>query len=127
VRLLKDVVSSADDRAMAGARILEPATLTGLGVVALWLYVRFPRLRPRTIKHAMAHVAVSFGLFALLPYVVDIFTASLPKVVAILVFFVLVMLPVLTYVLFSWIALIAKIHELADSTPRGGHRVPERA
>jgi hypothetical protein len=112
---------------MGGAKILEPATFAGLGVVALWLYLRFPRLRPQTIKRAMAHVAVSFALFALLPYLVDVFTASLPKVVAIFVFFAFLLLPVLTYVLFSWIGLIAKIHDLADSTPRGGHRVPERA
>ena len=111
---------------MSGNMILEPATLLSLGAVALWLYVRFPRLRPRTIMRAMGHVAASFGLFAALPYAVDLFV-SVPSGVGVLAFLVLLLIPVMTYVLFSWVALIAKIHDLADSTPRGGHRVPRGA
>ncbi len=45
---------------MTGKDILEPATLAGLGVVAVWLYVCHPRLRPRTLTRALIHVAVSF-------------------------------------------------------------------
>jgi hypothetical protein len=106
-------------------QILEPATMVGLGAVALWLYVRYPALRPRTIMRAMAHVGVSFGLFATLPYTVNLFIAVLPGKLALFAFLVLLLIPVLTYVLFSWVSLIAKIHEIAGSTPRGGHPVTD--
>ncbi len=110
---------------MARMGILEPVTLVGLGAVAVWLYVRYPRLRPRTIMRAMAHVAASFGLFALLPYTVGFCLAALPKPLAVVAFVVGLLIPTLTYVLFSWLGLMAKLHDLADSTPRGGHPVPD--
>jgi hypothetical protein len=100
--------------------------LLGLGGVALWLYLRFPRLKPATITHAMLHVAVSFGLFFALPYAVGVFSV-LPGRLGLLAFVSVLLIPVMTYVLLSWVALIAKIHDLADSTPRGGHRVPRGA
>jgi hypothetical protein len=116
----------ADESPVSGSGVLEPAMLVGLGCVALWLYLRFPRLRPATIRHAMVHVALSFGLFFALPYTVDLFS-RLPGNVSLLAFVTVLLIPVMTYVLFSWVALIAKIHNLADSTPRGGHRVPRAA
>jgi len=110
---------------MTGKDILEPATLAGLGVVAVWLYVCHPRLRPRTLTRAMIHVAVSFLLFAALPYTVDFWIGALPKPFSVIAFVALVMLPVLGYVVFSWLALMAKLHDLADSKPSGGHPVPD--
>ena len=109
--------------AMASIDILEPATLIGLGAVAVWVYVRYPRLRPRTLTRAMVHVAASFGLFALLPYAVGFFVEAMPKPLGALCFVVALLIPTLTYVLFSWLGLMAKLHDLADSTPRGGHPV----
>jgi hypothetical protein len=103
--------------------ILEPATLLGLGVVAVWVYVRYPRLRPRTIMRAMGHVAASFGLFALLPYIVGPCLEAIGKPLGPLLVVAGLLLPTLTYVLFSWLGLMAKLHDLADSTPRGGHPV----
>ena len=41
--------------------MLEPAMFVGLGLVAVWTYVRYPRLRPRSLVLAALHVAVSFG------------------------------------------------------------------
>jgi hypothetical protein len=108
---------------MAANDVLEPATLLGLGAVAVWLYVRYPRLRPRSIMRAMGHVASSFGLFALLPYVVTPCLDALGRPLGPALFVVGLMIPVLTYVLFSWLGLMARLHDLADSTPRGGHPV----
>src|SRR5206468_797854 len=42
-------------------KMLEPATLIGLGAVAIWLYVRFPRLRPRSLFRAGVHLFLSIG------------------------------------------------------------------
>jgi hypothetical protein len=94
--------------------MLEPATFIGLGLVALWLHVRYPRLRPGSITRALAHVAVSFGAFALLPSALDI----LPQL-----FLALALLIVsLTYVLLSWVWLLARIlQDLSGGNPRGGH------
>src|SRR3954466_10039326 len=47
--------------------MLEPAMFIGLGFVAVWAHLRFPRLRPRSLLRAILHVAVAFALFALLP------------------------------------------------------------
>jgi hypothetical protein len=108
---------------MAANDVLEPATLLGLGTVAVWLYVRYPRLRPRSIMRAMVHVGSSFGLFALLPYVVTPCLQTFGKPLGPILVVAGLLIPTLTYVLFSWLGLMAKLHDLADSTPRGGHPV----
>jgi hypothetical protein len=102
---------------------LEPVFFLGLGAVALWFYLRFPRLRPRSLTRAIVHVAVSFGLFSLVPYAVGPCTANLPRSVSLVVVVAGLIVPTLGYVLLSWIWLIAKIHDLGSSLPRGGHRV----
>src|SRR5207245_7340105 len=37
--------------------MLEPAMLIGLGAVAVWTYLNYPRLRPRSLLRAVMHVA----------------------------------------------------------------------
>ena len=107
--------------------MLEPAMFIGLGLVAFWLHLRHPRLRPRSLVLAAVHVAVSFGVFALLPLVLGVL---LPVTVSPgqAVYLVLVLLiPTLTYVLLSWVWLLARIlHDLFGG-PRGGHPVQTRA
>jgi ABC-type uncharacterized transport system permease subunit len=112
---------------MAAKDILEPATLLGLGMVAVWVWVRYPRLRPSSLIRAMMHVALSFGLFALLPYLISPSLNALGKPLGLFFFVVVLLVPTLTYVLFSWLGLMAKLHDLADSKPSGGHRAPAEA
>jgi hypothetical protein len=100
--------------------LLEPAMLLGLAIVAHWLYVRFPGLRPRTIVRAIAHVAASFTLFSLVPLAIDLFRA-LPAPLSLVAFVVAALIPTLCYVLLSWLWLIARLHDLGNFTPRGGH------
>jgi len=83
--------------------MLEPAMLIGLGLVAVWAYVNHPRLRPGSLMRAVVHVILSFAGFALLPILLR------------------VLIPVLTYVLLSWVWLIARILHDMGGTPRGGH------
>ena len=97
--------------------MLEPATLIGLGAVAVWLHLRYPKLRPGSLVWAIVHVAVSFGVFALLPTVLTVLP---PQVYMGLVLLIVT----LTYVLVSWVWLIARIlNDLLGGTPRGGHPV----
>jgi hypothetical protein len=104
--------------------MVEPAMFLGLGAVAFWLYVRFPRLRPRSILRAAVHVAASFLVFALLP-------AALSRMLPLLPWYALrpdvvlaLLVPTLTYVLLSWIWLISRVlHDLFGGTPRGGRPV----
>ena len=97
--------------------MLEPATLIGLGAVAVWLHLRYPKLRPGSLVRAIVHVAVSFGVFALLPTVLTVLPPHVYMGLALLIV-------TLTYVLVSWVWLIARIlNDLLGGTPRGGHPV----
>ena len=102
--------------------MFEPAMLIGLGAVAIWLHVRFPRVRPRSLVQAIAHVAISFGGFALLPAalgaLLPLFATHTSRLCAGLA----LPMAIFTYVLLSWVWLIARIlHDLLGGTPRGGH------
>jgi len=97
------------------------ACFVGLGMVAVWCHVRFPGLRPGTIVMAISHVVLSFALFSLTPLVLALAKEALPAPLCFVVFLVGVLVPSLTYVFLSWIWLIARIYELADRPPRGGH------
>jgi hypothetical protein len=102
---------------------LEPAFFLGLGAVAVWIYLRYPRLRPQSLIRAIVHVAISFGSFGLVPYAIGPCARNLPPSLSLLVIVVGLIVPTLGYVLLSWIWLIAKIHDIGNSLPRGGHRV----
>lgn len=104
--------------------MLEPAMFVGLGLVAVWAYVRYPRLRPGSLVLAAVHVAVSFGAFATLPTVLSLLLPLVsshemrPYVVLAL------LIAILTYLLLSWVWLLARIlHDLFGGTPHGGHPV----
>ena len=103
--------------------MLEPAIFIGLGLVAVWAYLRYPELRPCSLVRAAVHVAVSFAAFALLPTTLSLLLpvvsshAFAPYVVLAL------LIPSLTYVLLSWVWLIARILQDLLRGPRGGHPV----
>jgi hypothetical protein len=94
----------------------------GLGLVALWIYVRLPALRPRSIARAFAHVVLSFGLMLLLPLALGAFFATLAGRTAVLSFVLGVLMPALCYLLVSWFWLLGCIvGHVTGGTPRGGH------
>jgi hypothetical protein len=105
--------------------MLEPAMLIGLGAVAGWTYVNYPRLRPRSLLGAVVHVAVSFAGFALLPTLLGVLLPLLPSSTSRPYVALTLLIPVLTYVLLSWVWLIARILEELLRGPRGGHPVSQ--
>ena len=104
--------------------MLLPAMFIGLGLVAVWTYVRYPRLRPRSLVGAVVHVLVSFAGFVLLPMMLSLLLPLAPSHELKLYVAVALLIPTLTYVLLSWVWLLARIlHDLFGGTPRGGHPV----
>lgn len=101
--------------------LLQQAVWAGSALVALWFYVRFPRLRPTTTGRAIFHVALSFGVFFVLPPVTRWFMSVLPGVHTGVVLLVTLVVPALCYVLLTWIWLLGRVLEEAGAgTPRGG-------
>lgn len=102
--------------------MFEPAMLIGLGAVAIWLHLRYPRLRPGSLLRAIAHVGLSFGGFALLPAALGALLPLFASHTSQLCAGLALLIVSFTYVLLSWVWLIARIlHDLLGGTPRGGH------
>ena len=96
----------------------------GLGSVAVWTYLRFPSLRPGSLLRAILHVAIAFGAFATLPAALGLLLPLAPSPAAARYVVLALLLPTLTYVLLTWVWLLARIlHDLSGGTPRGGHPV----
>ena len=96
----------------------------GLGAVAVWAHARFPGLRPGSVVRAALHVAVSFVGFALLPLTLGLVLPLTASHTMRLCVALTLLIATLTYLLLSWIWLIARIlHDLLGGKPRGGHPV----
>jgi hypothetical protein len=108
--------------------MLEPAMFIGLGLVAVWAHLRYPRLRPGSLVRAVVHVALSFVAFALLPGVLSILLPVMSSRELGRLVVLLLLIPSLTYVLLSWVWLLARIlHDFSGGTPRGGHPVGSKS
>jgi hypothetical protein len=107
--------------------MLEPAMFLGLGSVAVWTYLRFPSLRPGSLSRAVAHVAISFGAFALLPVGLSVLLPLVPTHDQAACLVLALLIPTLTYLLLSWVWLIARVLHDLGGTPRGGHPASDRA
>jgi hypothetical protein len=92
----------------------------GLGAVAVWTDLKCPKLRPASLLRAMLHVGASFSAFALLPTLVGVLSPQPYLAVALL-------FPTLTYLLLSWVWLLARIIQMLGGTPRGGLPVPNES
>jgi len=107
--------------------MLEPAMFIGLGAVAVWTHLNYPRLRPSSLLRAIVHVAVSFGAFALLPTVLNFLLPLIPVRAAQPFVVLTLLITALTYLLLSWVWLIARILQDIGSNPRGGHPVSAKS
>lgn len=104
-----------------------PAAFLGLAAVAVWLHVRFPSRRPASLLRAAMHVALSFVGFGLLPTGLSLVLTHVPPSPLRLLLVLALLIPTLTYLLLSWVWLLARIlHDLLGG-PRGGHPVRHAA
>ena len=104
--------------------MLEPAMLIGLGTVAVWTY---PRLRPGSLIRAIVHVIVSFAGFALLPALLSVVLPALPARTLQPYVVLVLLIPTLTYLLLSWVWLLARVLHDIGGKPRGGHPVSTKS
>ena len=107
--------------------MLEPTMLIGLGAVAVWTYATYPRLRPGSLLQAFVHVAVSFVAFEFLPTLLGVLVPLLPSRTSQHYVVLALLIPLLTYVLLSWVWLIARILQDLLRGPRGGHPVSAKS
>jgi hypothetical protein len=106
--------------------LLQPAMFLGLGVVAVWVYFRYPGLRPGSILLTAVHVVASFAAFAPLPAALNVLLPLLPSHALQPGVVLSLLIVTLTYVLVSWVWLIARILHHLGGTPRGGHLILEK-
>lgn len=76
---------------------------------------------------ALVHVIVAFTAFALLPALLGVLVPLLPSRTTQPYVVLALLIPVLTYVLLSWVWLIARILQEIGGNPRGGHPVSTRS
>ena len=99
------------------------SAFAGSLILAVWVFVRFPRQRPSTLKLAVVHVIASFVVFHLAPALIDLCGAIPSAYVAVALAVSLVVLPSLCYVYVSWLWLFTVIAKHLFGKPRGGHLV----
>jgi hypothetical protein len=86
--------------------------------------VNYPRLRPTSLLLAVVHVIASFAGFALLPALLSVLPPALPVRTSQPFVVLALLIPALTYLLLSWVWLIARILHDIGGNPRGGTRPP---
>jgi hypothetical protein len=89
--------------------------------------VNYSHLRPGSLMRAIVHVAVSFTGFALSPALLSVLLPLLPSHTSQPYVVLTLLIPVLTYLLLSWIWLIARILHDLGGNPRGGHPVAAKS
>lgn len=95
----------------------------GLGLVAVWAHVRYPKLRPNSLGWAAAQVCISSLAFVLLPATLHLVLPFLQSDALRFTVLLALLMAGLTYVLLSWVWLIAYILRAGMSGPSGGHRI----
>lgn len=104
--------------------MLQAALFIGLGLVAVWAYCCYPRLRPGSLVRAVVQVLISFAGFALLPTTLRLLLTLIPSPHLRPYLVLALLLPALTYVLLTWVWLLARIlHDFSGGNPRGGHPI----
>jgi uncharacterized BrkB/YihY/UPF0761 family membrane protein len=108
-------------RATMTPRLFEPSMFLGVAVLAVWVHVRLPDIKPKTLRSAAVHVLLSIVSFSLAPIPVRATLHALPLPLSIVVAIGAITIPALCYVLLSWVWFIARVIDAGASRPSGGH------
>lgn len=103
-----------------------PAAFIGVALLAVWVHVRFPRIRPRSFGAVGFHLLASIIVFGFVPGVLVLARQALPLRLAVAIGVGGVVVPTFCYVLLSWLWLLVHLLDRGSSTPRGGHPVDAR-
>ncbi len=98
--------------------MLETAMFIGLSLVAVWAYVRFPRLRPGSLMRAVVHVVVSFVVFALLPATLGLVLPAAPSPGLVPYVVLALLIPSLTYLTRRF---LQEVHRQINERRAPGH------
>jgi hypothetical protein len=105
-------------------QLFTSAMCAGAFLLAIWVYLRLPVLRPRSLGGAVAHVAASFAVLHAAPYLLGGVGKLAPAPYSLALAIAVVVAPSLCYLCTSWLWLFAWLRD-GLGRPRGGH--PARA
>jgi hypothetical protein len=103
-------------------QVFTSAMCAGAFVLAIWVYLRLPALRPRSLGVAVAHVAASFAVLHVTPYLLEVVGKLAPAPYSVGLAVAVVVAPSLCYLYTSWLWLVARVRD-GLGRPRGGHPV----
>jgi protein-S-isoprenylcysteine O-methyltransferase Ste14 len=106
---------------MSATHLFVSTMFIGVGLLAIWVHLRFPRLQARTLSRAFVHIGLALGVLQIVSLMVGVSLHSLPRPYVAVTAAVLLTIAALCYVLLSWIWLLVRLRD--RGLPRGGHPV----
>jgi hypothetical protein len=103
-------------------QVFTSAMYLGSFLLAIWVYVRLPILRPRSLFGAVVHIVASLAVFYAAPYLVGAAGRFVPAPYSVALAIAAVVAPSLCYLYASWLWLFARLRD-SLGRPRGGHPV----
>jgi len=118
-RPLKLVLKATDEGSRVSAQFFTSAMYLGSCLLAIWVYVRLPVLRPRSLSVAAAHIMASLAVVHVAPALVGAAGWLLPSPYSVALAVAAVVAPSLCYLFASWLWLLGRVRD--SFGPRGGH------
>jgi uncharacterized membrane protein YfcA len=106
---------------MSATHLFVSAMFVGVGALAVWVHMRFPRLQAKTLLRAFVHIGLALAALQIVSVLVGASLHSLPRPYVAVTVVVLMTILALCYVLLSWIWLLVCLRD--RGLPRGGHPV----
>jgi hypothetical protein len=116
---LKIVLQATDEGSEVSAQVFTSAMYLGSCLLAIWVYVRLPILRPRSLAVAAAHIVASLAVVHAAPVLVGAAGWLLPAPYSVALAVGAVVAPSLCYLFASWLWLLGRVRD--SFGPRGGH------
>lgn len=112
-----------DNHGQMSPQLFTTSATAGSVLLAIWVFVRLPQLRPRTFRAAIVHIALAYGAFRVTPFLIPVCAHVAPPPVSIVLAVAGIALPGLCYMYVSWIWLFGLITKHLSGRPGGGHLV----